>query len=341
MKTVLLLFGGESSEHEVSIASATNVSKAIDSTKFEVVYGYIDRKGGWWLVDGVSDEKPDTARQLQPVLGGASFTAEGVEKAISPDVILPILHGRNGEDGSVQALAQLTHIPIVGCDMNAGAAGMNKYITKAVAIANNINVVPFRVHFVSDPTPDYETLTQSLGNVLFVKPVNAGSSVGVHKVSSQDELVVALEDAHTHDHVVLIEKAINARELEAAVLGNYPRIDVSVVGEITPDREFYSYESKYDEASTSEVMIPAAIDADMSDKIRLQAVQIFHLLGGSGLSRVDFFVDKDSDEIYLNEINTMPGFTDISMYSKLWAHSGVTYAQLVDKLIDLALEPST
>jgi len=338
MKTVLLLFGGESSEHEVSLASAKNVSDVIDATKFDVVYGYIDKKGEWWLVDGVSETKPDAARRLQPVLGGASFTAEGIEKAIVPDVILPVLHGRNGEDGSVQALAQLMHIPIVGCDMTAGAAAMNKYLTKAVAIANNIKVVPFGLHFVSDPALDFNAVKENLGDTLFVKPVNAGSSVGVHKVTSQQELDAALADAHTHDSVVLIERAINGRELEVAVLGNYPKIDVSVVGEVMPEGEFYSYESKYDESSTSEVKIPAQIDAQQTDTIRLQAAQIFHLLGGSGLSRVDFFLDKDDGQIYLNEINTFPGFTNISMYPKLWAHSDVTYARLIEKLIELALE---
>jgi len=338
MKTVLLLFGGESSEHEVSIASATNVSQVIDLEKFSIRYGFIDKQGEWWLVDGVSAEKPDTAQRLLPILGLNSFAIEGTDQSVTPDVILPVLHGRNGEDGSVQALAQLLHIPIVGCDMTSSAAAMNKYITKELASANGINVAPYGVHYAGDPAFSYKGVSDNLGATLFVKPANAGSSVGVHKVTSQEELDGALDDAHTHDSIVLVEQAINARELEVAVLGNYPSIQASLVGEVKPDGAFYTYESKYDSTSTSEVVIPAEISAEISDEIRSQAVKLFHLLGGSGLARVDFFLDNDTQKIYLNEINTLPGFTDISMYPKLWEKSGITYAHLVDQLIELALE---
>jgi len=267
-----------------------------------------------------------------------SFAIEGTDQSVTPDVILPVLHGRNGEDGSVQALAQLLHIPIVGCDMTSSAAAMNKYITKELASANGINVAPYGVHYAGDPAFSYKGVSDNLGATLFVKPANAGSSVGVHKVTSQEELDGALDDAHTHDSIVLVEQAINARELEVAVLGNYPSIQASLVGEVKPDGAFYTYESKYDSTSTSEVVIPAEISAEISDEIRSQAVKLFHLLGGSGLARVDFFLDNDTQKIYLNEINTLPGFTDISMYPKLWEKSGITYAHLVDQLIELALE---
>jgi len=337
MKTVLLLFGGESTEHEVSVASAVNVSKAIDTKKFELVYVYIDNNGAWWHVAEVGRNLSTDAKELLPILGKGSFIDKAGE-TIHPDVILPILHGANGEDGSVQALGQLLHIPVVGCDMTSSAVAMNKFITKQIAIANKIRVVPFLVHYGADSLPDYAEVTEKLGKTLFVKPGNAGSSVGVHKVTSEQELNEALEDAHTYDDLVLIETAINARELEVAVLGNYPNIDVSKVSEIKPDREFYSFESKYDESSASEVVIPANISDEAAKELQLLAARMFHLIGGSGLSRVDFFLDKETQDIYLNEINTIPGFTNISVYPKAWENAGVSYVQLIERLITLALE---
>ena len=338
MKTVLLLFGGESTEHDVSVKSAVNVSAAIDPEKFAVLYGYIDREGVWWHVESVTSDLPKGAQQLLPVLGKKSFIVEGTETVIHPDVILPILHGRNGEDGSVQALGQLVHIPVVGCDMTASAAAMNKYMTKLLAMANNIKVVPFAVHDRGDLFPPYEDIMTNLGEVVFVKPAGAGSSVGVHKVTNQSELDAALIDAHAYDEIALIETAINARELEIAVLGNYPEIDISLVAEIKPDGEFYSYESKYDESSTSEVVIPAELSPEISDTLRQDAARIFRILGGSGMARVDFFIDKDSQDIYLNEVNTIPGFTNISVYPKAWENAGVSYAELIERLINLALK---
>ena len=338
MKTVLLLFGGESTEHDVSVKSATNVSAAIDPEKFTVLYGYIDREGVWWHVEGVSADLPNGAKQLLPLLGKKSFIVEGTDTVMYPDVILPILHGRNGEDGSVQALGQLVHIPVVGCDMTSSAAAMNKYMTKLLAMTNNIKVVPFAVHNKGDLFPPYEDIMTNLGEVVFVKPANAGSSVGVHKVTNQEELEAALNDAHTYDEIALIETAINARELEVAVLGNYPEIDASPVAEIKPEGEFYSYESKYDESSTSEVVIPAEISPELSDKLRHDAARILRILGGSGMARVDFFVDKDSQDVYLNEVNTIPGFTNISVYPKAWENAGVSYTALIERLINLAIK---
>ena len=338
MQTVLLLFGGESTEHDVSVASARNVSQAIDPKKFTITYGFIDRDGTWWSVESVSETLTDNAKQLLPILGKKSFIVQDTGVIIQPDVILPILHGRNGEDGAVQALGQLLHIPVVGCDMTSSAAAMNKFITKQVAMANNIRVVPFTVHNGADPFPAYDDVADKLSETLFIKPADAGSSVGVHKVTSQKELEEALIDAHRYDELVLIEKAIDARELEVAVLGNYPNIDASEVSEIKPDREFYSFESKYDESSTSEVVIPAEISPEIANELRQRAVQIFHLIGGSGMARVDFFIDKDTQDIYLNEINTIPGFTNISVYPKAWEHAGVSYDQLIERLILLALE---
>lgn len=338
MKTVLLLFGGESSEHDISISSARNVSQAIDVETFAVEYGYIDRKGVWWHTHGMSDTLETHAKKLLPVLGEKSFIVEGTDEIIRPDVILPILHGKNGEDGSVQALAQLLHIPIVGCDMTASAVAMNKVMTKQIAEANGIKVVPFLVHDTSDPTLSYDEVATILGAALFVKPVSAGSSVGVSKVKNQEEFDAALVEAHRHDARVLIEAAIDARELEVAVLGNYPRIETSAVCEVKPDREFYSFESKYDETSVSEVVIPAVLSDNVSETLQQTAAHIFRLIGGSGLARVDFFIDNASQDIYLNEVNTIPGFTNISVYPKAWEQVGISYPELIERLIYLALE---
>lgn len=337
MQTVLLLFGGESSEHDVSVASAINVDQAIDPDKYTVIYGYIDRKGAWWFVGGVNHALPDDAKQLLPVLGEKSFVVSGTETLIQPDVILPVLHGRNGEDGSVQALAQLLHIPVVGCDMTASAAAMNKYITKQLMAASGIDVVPFIVHYVADTYPVYEEIARRLGDTLFVKPANAGSSVGVQKASSQETLITALEQAHQHDEIVLIETAIDARELEVAVLGNYPEVAASAVAEIMPDGEFYSFASKYDEASASKVIIPADLSLEQTSELQKLAVRIFRILGGSGMSRVDFFIDKGTQQVYLNEVNTIPGFTNISVYPKAWEQAGVSYPALIETLIQLAV----
>lgn len=338
MKTVLLLFGGESTEHDVSVSSARNVSQAVDAKKFTLIYGYISRDGTWVHVEKIDDMLPKNAKQLLPILGRKSFMIEGTDTIIKPDVILPILHGINGEDGSVQALAQLLHIPIVGCDTGASASAMNKYITKQIAMANDIRVVPFTVHNKADAVPSYDLIADKLSSTLFIKPASSGSSVGVHKVANQAELEAALTDAHRYDKLVLIEKAIDARELEVAIIGNYPDIESSAVSEIKADGVFYTFESKYDVSSASQAIIPAEISPEIATNLRQTAIRIFHVLGCSGLARVDFFIDKETQDIYLNEVNTMPGFTNISVYPKAWEHAGISYSMLVERLIQLALE---
>jgi D-alanine-D-alanine ligase len=339
MQTVLLLFGGESTEHEVSIASAINVAQAVDPDRFTIAYGYIDREGLWWSVNSVTKDLPENAKQLIPIMGKGAFIVGSPDTIIEPDVILPIVHGQNGEDGAIQALGQLVHIPVVGCDMTSSAAAMNKFITKQIAMANNIRVVPFTVHYAKDGYPDYKEVSDKLSATLFVKPANAGSAIGVHRVTNQAELEEALKDAHTHDEIALIETAINARELEVSILGNYPDVHISAVSEIKPDREFYTYESKYGEKSTSQVIIPAEISPELAETLRKISAQMFRLLGGSGLARVDFFIDTNTQEVFLNEVNTIPGFTNISVYPKAWDHAGITYGVLIEKLIQLALEP--
>lgn len=335
--TVLLLFGGESSEYDVSISSARNVYAAIDDTKFELILGYIDRSGKWWLMDSFdTDVSAQDSLQIVPVLGAESFMIIPSGQLLKPNVILPILHGKNGEDGSVQGLAQLLHVPIVGCDMTASSICMDKLATKEILDAHHITTAPYETHHSYDAVPDFNHLSMRLGSPMFVKPSRAGSSVGVSKVHSEQELIAALELAHQHDDVVLIERGIAGRELEVAVLGNPPHHKTSGVGEIKPGDDFYSYDAKYASGSTSQAIISAELDDNMREHIRQQAARIYEILGCKGLARVDFFLTDDST-LYLNEVNTLPGFTNISMYPKLWRAEGVSYSQLIERLIQLAI----
>lgn len=336
-RTVLLLFGGESSEHEVSISSARNVYAAMDDTKYDVVLCFIDKHGKWWLLDefGMTIDT-NRAVQLVAAMGGRSFVTLPGNRVISPDVILPILHGKNGEDGSVQGLAQLLHIPIVGCDMTSSVLAMDKISSKEIFQTQGFNVLPYASYRQGESIPSYDELAERLGPVLFVKPPKAGSSVGISRVTSQVELDEAVEEAFRHDEFVLIEQAAKEpRELEVAVLGLPPHHEASGVGEIRPDGEFYSYDSKYSGDSTSDLTIPAELEEALAEDIRQQALKAYAALKCRGMARVDFFLSDG--KIYLNEINTIPGFTNISMYPKLWRQAGLAYPELIDKLISLAL----
>lgn len=332
---ILLLFGGESSEHDVSLLSARNVYSAIDRSKFQLTLCYIDREGGWWLANDIN-ETPDSAPRLTPRLGERCFVVDGSNEIISPDVIFPVLHGRGGEDGSVQGLAQLLHIPIVGCSTSASALGMDKIISKEIAAQHAVPIVPFLKHHISDTSLDYEAVSRVLGATVFVKPNRAGSSVGVSKATDSQEFMTALQTAHQHDEVVLIEQAISARELEVAALGTFPDVQISPVGEIIPGAEFYDYNDKYSDNSTSSEAIPAAIDENIALRIQQYARDVYVAIGASGLSRIDFFLSSNGD-VYFNEINTLPGFTNISMYPQLWQYVGINHGQLVEKLIEDAL----
>ncbi len=337
-KRVLLLFGGESSEHDVSISSARNVYAAIDDEVYDVQLCYIDRHGKWWLISSF-DEYTDRQRnvQLVPVLGSGGFTTIPDNKIVKVDVILPILHGRGGEDGSVQGLAQLLHIPIVGCDVASSSSAMNKLTTKEILRANDIEVIPYRAHRSYESVPNFSKLTMQLGNPLFVKPARTGSSVGVRKVFTANDFIEALEEAHRYDTIALIEQAITGKELEVAVLGPANDYQISGVGEIIPGDDFYSYEDKYAASSKAEVRLRAAVDDNMRETIRSMAGRVYKALDCKGLARVDFLL-SDSGVLYVLEVNTLPGFTNISMYPKLWRQEGIGYPQLVEKLLEDALK---
>lgn len=335
-KKVLFLFGGESSEHNVSIASATNVYNAIDKQKYDILLAYIDTAGKWWLIDNFEQhENLADAQEILPVFGENVWMVASGER-IKADVILPVLHGKNGEDGSVQGVAQLLHIPIVGCDMISSALCMDKIATKQVMQANNIPVVDYVTHLLGEPLPDISNIIDQLGLPLFVKPARAGSSVGVTKVHTRDEFAAAVSEAHRHDKMVLIESCMDIREIEVAVLGTPPFHKAALPGEIKPGAEFYSYDDKYAASSTSSVAIPAELDDTKLVEIQRLGKKVYQLLGCSGLARVDFFLAADG-MVYLNEVNTLPGFTNISMYPKLWQGEGMGSTELIDYLIDDAL----
>lgn len=332
-KTVLFLFGGESQEHEVSIISAQNVYNALDLDRVEPILCYIDREGHWLHTQSIIEH--DSAKTPVTPLLGASAVKIG-EQQVRIDCIFPVLHGTNGEDGTVQGLAQLLHTPIVGCNVVASALCIDKVLTKQLLTLHNIPVTPSVVHYTGEKLPDFAELQQKLGAVLFVKPARQGSSVGVSMARTSKEFAAAIKTAHHYDTEVLIETAVvGARELEIAVLGPNDQPRSSVVGEIVPDREFYSYESKYDSASTSQVVIPAKIDDDLAALAQEHARRAFRALHCSGLARVDFLL-ADDGSLYLNEINTMPGFTNISMYPQLWAANNLSYPELVATLINTA-----
>lgn len=331
----LLVYGGQSSEHDVSLASARNVFAALDNTRFDITLCLIDRDGRWWLQDTIGDYHSGHP-QLLPVLGQKKFVTLPDHRIIQPDVILPILHGKNGEDGTVQGLAELLNIPYAGPSVLSAAVTMDKDMTKRLLEHASLPVTPWRTWHVHDRTPTYETISAALGTDVFVKPASVGSSIGVSHVTDSAGWEDILHKAAKHSEIVLIEKTIKGREIEVAVLGNR-NPQVSAPGEIVPGQDFYSYEDKYDAASTAHVVIPADLPQATIDKLQDYALRAYRIAECRGMARVDFFLDE-SGQIYLNEINSIPGFTSISMYPKLWRHEGLTYPDLVAKLIDLALE---
>lgn len=338
-QTVLLLFGGESSEHDISIMSARNVYAAMDGEKYDVLLCYIDRTGKWWLLDNWHENLDQHGGvRLAPVPGSGSFITIPGDKVLHIDIALPVLHGENGhEDGAVQGMMNLVHVPVIGCNVGASAVCWDKLYTKQLLDANGITITPYVVYRRGESMPQYAQVASELSPELFVKPTIAGSSVGVSKVHNEAELEPAIRAALEHSNTVLIEKAINGRELEVAVLGNPPEHKTSDVGEIIPGEEFYSYDDKYSPTSKAQVLTRTELPDDLRQAIRKIAHDAYQKLDCAGLARIDFLV-SDSGEIYLNELNTLPGFTNISQYPKLWGEQGIRYPELIDTLIKLALK---
>jgi len=358
---VAILFGGKSGEHEVSIVSALSIYNALDKAKYEPTLVGIDKTGRWLL----PDQTKLLAQSKNPRLIALNEVKETVSLLPYPaqqnlisvsdpgtassgkhfDVILPILHGTNGEDGTIQGLLELANVPYIGAGVLGSALGMDKDAAKRILRDAGIPVVPFmtvrRHDFKNRAKAITEEARAKFGYPYFVKPANAGSSVGVNKIKSDSEAVAKFEDAFSYDTKVLVEQAIDARELECSVLGNNEP-EASIVGEIVPHHEFYTYEAKYIDANGADLKIPAEeLSKATSDRIRQIAVDAFKALECAGLARVDFFLDRRDGKVYLNEINTIPGFTPISMYPKLWEATGLSYSKLIDRLIELAIERHT
>jgi len=342
-----LIMGGKSDEFEVSIMSSVSVMKHLDSEHFELIPIGISRAGHWIdLQDAhakLGDElKSETVLKECITQATAQSTGAALQTLMTgTDVLFPVLHGPFGEDGTIQGLFEMLDKPYVGARVAASALCMDKGHTKRILRDAGIPVTPWvemqDAEFFRQPEPFLNRVSGELGFPVFVKPANLGSSVGISKVKRAEELDAAVRKAFQYDSKILVEQGIDCRELECAVLGNKTP-EASCVGEILPAHEFYDYEAKYFCDGESRLIIPAEIDGACSDRIRQIAVEAFRLLGISGLSRIDFFLNRANNQVILNEINTMPGFTKYSMYPQLWAESGVGYQELITRLIRFALE---
>lgn len=348
---VAILFGGRSAEHEVSLQSANNVIAAMDKDKFDPVLIGIDRKGRWFhntgLLPLLQNEEPQFLGVTPDNTVQVALTADGIDRSVisknsntvisNIDVIFPVLHGPYGEDGSIQGLAKLANLPCVGSDILGSAVGMDKEVMKRLLREAQINVGPFLV-FKSEreAREGFEETLSRLGNDVFIKPANLGSSVGITHARSRAEYVLGVANAFQYDTKIIVEKTIKGREIEIAVLGNNNPI-ASLPGEIINHTDFYSYESKYIDEHGATLLIPAPIDEWLTTHFKQLALKTYQTLCCKGMARVDFFLTSDG-EIYVNEINTLPGFTAVSMYPKLWEASGISYQDLITQLIDLSLE---
>jgi D-alanine-D-alanine ligase len=373
-----IIYGGRSGEHEVSIASAAAVVQNLDKQRYEAIPIRIEKDGRWIIADRlpasssaaevIEQSRAQTARHLNTAAASGApqqRLARGgreahlvahpsdeqimtIERGSSPaitglalDVVFPVLHGPYGEDGTVQGLLELANIPYVGAGVLSSAVGMDKAVAKLVFAAKGLPQVNYlqvlRSEWMAAPAKIRKDVSSQLGYPVFVKPANLGSSVGISKAKSDADLPAAIDMAAEFDRKVVIEAAVpNAREIEIAVLGN-DNPDVSVPGEVIPSREFYDYEAKYLD-DDSKTIIPADLPAAVTAEVKRLAIEVFRALDCAGMARVDFLMDRSTGKLYVNEINTIPGFTTISMYSKMWAASGVPYPELLDRLITLARE---
>ncbi len=345
-----VIFGGVSSEHEVSLMSAASILENLSAEKYCVYQIGITKEGKWLLysgpVSGLSDGTWETHPQNVPAflspdssIKGLVVLEEGKSRIIPIDVIFPVLHGKNGEDGTIQGLFQLSGIPFVGCRTLSSAVCMDKAVTHSLLTGANIEQAHYLWFYADRFSAAADTIKNKikarLNFPVFVKPANAGSSVGVSRVDREEDLDAAILKAAREDHKIVVEEGIMGQEIECAVLGNRDA-EASIVGEIGASAQFYDYDDKYVNG-TSQLYIPARISEETAQKVREIAVRAYRLLGCRGLARVDFFVTQGDNRVILNEINTLPGFTSISMYPKLWAATGLPYPQLLDRLIELSM----
>ena len=340
-----IIFGGKSAEHEVSLRSAKNVYQALDRSKYEPVLIGVSKRGQWLLGDssrlalesGESIKNSDSREiiSIAPESGGEIAPLDNSEVSETIDVAFPVLHGPFGEDGTVQGLLKLADIPFVGAGVLGSAVGMDKDVMKRLLRDAGVPVSKFIVLKDTDKA-DFDSAIKELGLPLFIKPANLGSSVGISKVKNKVEFDEAVALAFQYDTKILLEEFIKGREIECSVLGN-DNPTASIPGEIITSHDFYSYEAKYLDENGAELKIPADLPPEIIKRVQELAVKTFKALCCEGMGRVDLFLEENG-EVYVNEINTIPGFTSISMYPKLWEASGISYAELIDKLIQLALQ---
>lgn len=368
-RRVYLIFGGRSGEHEVSLMSAKNVLQALDKNKYEVVPIGITKQGRWLMPPDALKALSEGVEQAgglpvylpgDPTQAGLLSVGQGVgaapaaDQALAandlltvlgptpePPVFFPVLHGTYGEDGTIQGLLEMANVPYVGCGVLASSAGMDKGVAKALFLQAGLKVGPYMVclrrEWESKPEETLDRIEATLGTYpLFIKPANLGSSVGISKAKDRTELAKAMAEAARFDRRIVVETGIDAREIEVSVLGNDEPI-ASIPGEVLPGAEFYDYHDKYF-GEVSKTQIPADLPGALQEEIQRQAVLAFKALDGAGMARVDFFLERSTNEILINEVNTIPGFTRISMYPQMWEASGIGYSELCDRLIQLALE---
>lgn len=348
MKNLLVIFGGCSSEYAVSLRSCASVLRNIDSSKYNVITLGITKDGAWYLYNGDIDSIENDTWCNDEFTTPALLSPDKKDKAliilndmgayekIAVDVIFPVLHGKNGEDGTIQGIFELAGIPYVGCGLLASGMCMDKAVTNTLADAAGIDGAKWAAFTEAEyrqGSVNLSAIEEKLGYPIFVKPANAGSSVGISKAHNHTELLAALDVAFANDYKAVLEETLVGREIECAVMGNESPV-ASCIGEILPTAEFYDFDAKYVDNSTG-LAIPADLPVDVSEKVRAAAVNAYITLGCRGLSRVDFFLCDDG-RICLNEINTLPGFTSISMFPKLFGHVGIPYSELIDKLIEYA-----
>lgn len=335
---VAILFGGRSAEHEVSLASARAIFQQLDRQKYNVHSIFINKSGRWRKVESPLFAGQELNQgQFYPFLPWGLQTVPG---ALHADIYFPILHGPYGEDGTIQGLFELADMPYVGATVMASAVGMDKAIAKTLFVSQELPVVQYSIvlenFWLQNKTAILDTITRDFSLPLFVKPSNLGSSVGITKVKDRAQTEAALNLAFQYDRKILVEEGIEGREIECSVLGNQePK--ASLPGEIIPHREFYDYQDKYQDGKTG-FAIPAELSPEITQEIQRISIEAFKAIDCSGMARVDFFIKKESRTVLLNEINTIPGFTEISMYPKLWEVSGISFTKLLDELIILGLE---
>ncbi len=337
-----VLFGGCSTEHEISIISAMNIMKNLDRNKYSLLPIGIDKKEKFHLgIEKIKNNLIIDDSNLMTAINGLELCSfpDCINDKLSEyiDVAFPILHGYLGEDGAIQGLLKIFNIPFVGCDIMSSSVCMDKDITKRILKSVNIPVTRSITIYKSNANISYENVSSSLGKTLFVKSANSGSSVGVYRARNKQEFDDAIKDAFKYDNKLIIEEAIDGQELECSVIGNESPQVSNICGEIIVKDKFYSYEAKYLDDTAAKLQIPANIDLNVTEQIKSLAIKAYKIIGCEGMARIDFLLTKDKQPI-LNEINTIPGFTNISMYPMLLQHSGFNYSQIIDNLITLALE---